>query len=96
MLAAYIIANIHVKDPERYEAYKVQAAASIAAHGGRYLARGGKHEVLEGRWSPHRLVILEFDTYEGAIEWYESQEYDSPKALRLQIADSEIVVLEGL
>lgn len=95
-MAAYVIANIHVKDAERYEAYKLQAAASIAAHGGRYLARGGKHEALEGHWSPHRLVILEFDTYEAAIEWYESQEYDAPKSLRLQIADSEIVVVDGL
>lgn len=95
-MAAYVIANVHVKDPERYEAYKLQAAASIAAHGGRYLARGGKHEVMEGHWSPHRLVILEFDTYEHAIEWYESQEYDAPKALRQQIADSEIVVLDGM
>jgi uncharacterized protein (DUF1330 family) len=96
VLAAYVIANIHVTDPQRYEAYKVQAAASIAAHGGRYLARGGKHEVLEGHWSPHRLVILEFESYERAIEWYESQEYDAPKALRAQIAVSEIVVVEGL
>ena len=41
-------------------------------------------------------MILEFDTYEHAIEWYESQEYDAPKALRQQIAESEIVVLDGL
>jgi len=95
-LAAYVIANIRVTDAERYEAYKVQAAASIAEHGGRYLARGGKHEVLEGHWSPHRLVILEFDTYEAAIAWYESQEYDAPKDLRQKIAVSEIVVVDGM
>ena len=95
-MAAYVIANIHVTDAERYEAYKVQAAASIAEHGGRYLARGGKHEVLEGHWSPHRLVILEFDTYEAAIAWYESQEYDAPKDLRQKIAVSEIVVVDGM
>jgi len=95
-LAAYVIANIHVTDAERYEAYKVQAAASIAEHGGRYLARGGKHEVLEGHWSPHRLVILEFGTYEAAIAWYESQEYDAPKDLRQKIAVSEIVVVDGM
>lgn len=95
-MAAYVIANIHVTDAERYEAYKVQAAASIAEHGGRYLARGGKHEVLEGHWSPHRLVILEFGTYEAAIAWYESQEYDAPKDLRQKIAVSEIVVVDGM
>ncbi|HZY98600.1 MAG TPA: DUF1330 domain-containing protein [Candidatus Baltobacteraceae bacterium] len=95
-MAAYVIANIHVTDPAKYDAYKILAAASIAAHGGRYLARGGKHEVLEGHWSPHRLVILEFDTYEAAIGWHESQEYDAPKDLRQKIAVSEIVVVDGL
>ncbi|MBV8153111.1 MAG: DUF1330 domain-containing protein [Candidatus Eremiobacteraeota bacterium] len=94
-MAAYVIANIHVTDPERYEEYKRQAQATIAAYGGRYLVRGGKHEVLEGHWAPARLVILEFDSYERAVEWYESQEYDSPKAFRRSISVSEIVVVEG-
>jgi uncharacterized protein (DUF1330 family) len=95
-MAAYVIANIQVTDPARYEEYKLQAQATIAAYGGRYLARGGKHEVLEGHWSPHRLVILEFESYERALEWYESQEYGPAKDLRRNISISELVVVEGL
>jgi uncharacterized protein (DUF1330 family) len=95
-MPAYVIANIHVTDPKRYEEYKRRAQATIAAHGGRYLARGGKFEVLEGHWAPHRLVILEFESYERALEWYESEEYGSAKDLRSHISTGEIVVVEGL
>lgn len=95
-MAAYVIANVLVTDPSRYEEYKLQAQATIAAYGGRYLARGGAHKVLEGEWSPARLVILEFDSYDRAVEWYESQEYAAPKDLRQSISISSIVVVDGL
>ena len=95
-MAAYVIANVHVTDPERYEEYKLQAQATIAAYGGRYLARGGTHKVMEGEWSPARLVILEFDSYDRAMEWYESEEYAAPKDLRKSISISSIVILDGV
>jgi uncharacterized protein (DUF1330 family) len=56
---------VDVKNPQAYEAYKQAAAVSIAQYGGRYLVRGGKHEVLEGAWRPTRLVVLEFPTVEA-------------------------------
>ena len=58
-MPAYVVVNVRVKDPARYADYIKMAPASILAHGGRYIARGGKTEVLEGDWSPSRLVILE-------------------------------------
>ena len=59
-MSAYILVDIHITDPAGYEAYKPQAAATVAAYGGRYLARGGATTVLEGDWQPGRLVLLEF------------------------------------
>jgi uncharacterized protein (DUF1330 family) len=95
-MAAYVIANVHVHDPERYEEYKKQAHAAIAAYGGRYLARGGTHTVLEGEWAPVRLVVLEFDSYDRALEWYGSQEYAPAKHLRQSISISQIVIVDGI
>ncbi len=62
-MAAYIHAEIEITDPEAYEEYRRQVPAMIAAHGGRYLVRGGAAELLEGEGAPQREVILEFRTW---------------------------------
>jgi uncharacterized protein (DUF1330 family) len=70
-MAAYVIVNITVRDPVRYEEYKRLATPTIPAYGGRYVARGGRVDVREGAWSPSRLVILEFPSrlqQLGAVE----------------------------
>ncbi len=95
-MAAYFIVDVDVKNPQAYEAYKQAAAASIAQYGGRYLVRGGKHDVLEGQWHPTRLVILEFPTVETAKRWYTSPEYAKVKPIRLQHAESDLVLVEGM
>ena len=56
-MPAYIISDLAVKDAAAIEIYRTRAAASIAQHGGRYLARGGAFEVLEGGWTPRSIVI---------------------------------------
>ncbi len=95
-MAAYFIVDVDVKNPQAYEGYKQAAAASIAQYGGRYLVRGGKHEVLEGEWKPTRLVVLEFPTVEAAKLWYTSPEYEKVKPIRLQHAGCDLVLVEGL
>jgi uncharacterized protein (DUF1330 family) len=95
-MPAYVIANVDVHDPNRYEEYRRQVPDSIAAHGGRYLARGGECHVMEGAWQPRRLVIVEFPTAAAARGWWESPEYASLKALRQATANTELVILEGL
>ena len=65
-MSAYVIADISVNDLERYEDYKKLAPPAIAAYGGKYVARGGKAEKLEGDWEPGRVVILEFESVEKA------------------------------
>ncbi len=95
-MAAYFIVDVDVKNPQAYEAYKQAAAASIAQYGGRYLVRGGKHEVLEGKWHPTRLVVLEFPSLDAAKRWYTSPEYTKVKPIRLQHAQGDLVLVEGV
>ena len=95
-MAAYVIANIQITDPDRYPEYASRVPRTIERHGGRYLARGGKVEVLEGEWEPQRLVILEFESMERLREWYDSPEYASLKQLREEVTVSQLVVVEGL
>jgi len=94
-MSALIIVDIEVTDPVRYEDYKRLASAAIAAHGGRYLVRGGKSEVLDGEWTPRRLVVLEFDSFEKAKAWRESPEYAEAKKVREECARSNMIVVEG-
>ena len=71
-MAAYVIADIEVTDPAGYEEYRRLAPPTITAFGGRYLARGGTTETLEGDWSPRRCVILEFPSMENFRAWWAS------------------------
>lgn len=94
-MPAYVIVDIAVHDPERYETYKQQAGPTVTALGGKYLARGGRTEVLEGDWQPNRLVILEFPTAEQAKAWLNSSEYAPARAIRHATAHSNMVLVEG-
>jgi uncharacterized protein (DUF1330 family) len=94
-MAAYIIVQVEVEDPVRYEDYKRQAAAAIAACGGRFVVRGGKVETLEGTWNPGRLVVLEFPSVELAKAFWSSEAYRPAKELRQATARTEMIVVEG-
>lgn len=95
-MSALIIVDIEVTDPVLYEDYKRLASAAIAAHGGRYLVRGGESEVLDGDWTPRRLVVLEFDSVEKAKAWRSSPEYAEAKKVREHCARSNMIVVEGV
>ena len=95
-MTAYVIVDINVTDPIRYEDYKRLAAPTVELYGGKYIARGGKTETLEGDWSPTRLVILQFDNSQQAKSWLNSIEYSEARALRHETAISNMVVIEGV
>lgn len=95
-MPAYVVVEIAVQDPVTYERYKALAPASLAVYGGRYIARGGATEVLEGHWNPPRLVILEFPTAERARAWWSSPEYADAKVLRQASARTQMLLLEGM
>ena len=93
---AYVIVDIDVTDPLGYADYKELAPAAVALYGGKYIARGGKSETLEGDWPINRLVILEFPSIDQAKNWLNSPEYAPARALRHSYARSKMVVVEGL
>jgi uncharacterized protein (DUF1330 family) len=95
-MAAYVIADLEVTDPVRYAEYRQQVPATVAAYGGRFLVRGGEHEVVEGDWRPRRLVVVEFPSLAQARRWYESEEYRGPKAIRLAAASTNAIFVEGV
>jgi uncharacterized protein (DUF1330 family) len=95
-VAAYVIYQGEVTDPERYEEYKIRAAASIAAAGGRYLARGGDTECLEGDPPVGRTVVLEFPTVQAALSWYRGEEYAAARRVREGAARARMYVVAGV
>jgi uncharacterized protein (DUF1330 family) len=92
---AYIIVDVDIHDPVRYEEYKRQTPGSLAKYGGRFIVRGGHCATLEGDWQPGRIVVLEFDTVEQARTWWDSPEYAPAKALRQSIAATRMIVVAG-
>ncbi len=95
-MTAYVIVDINVTDPVRYEEYKNLAAPTVELYGGKYIARGGRTETLEGDWSPSRLVILQFESIDNAKKWLNSAEYSQPRSIRHKTAISNMVVIEGV
>jgi uncharacterized protein (DUF1330 family) len=95
-LAAYVIYQAEVLDAERYEAYKVLAAASIAAAGGRYLVRGGAVEALEGALPAGRSVVVEFPSMRDALAWYRGEAYTEARKLREGAAQAKMYIVEGI
>ena len=94
MPKGYIIARLTVSNPEGYKGYAEAASAAMKKYGVRVLARGGRHEALEGEARP-RNVILEFDSFEDARRYYHSPEYQAAIEKRLGIAEGELVAVEG-
>jgi len=95
-MSAYVIVDIVVTDPERYEKYKKMAEQTVTAFGGKYIVRGNPVEILEDGWRPDRLVILEFKNVEQAKKWWSSAEYAEAKNLRHLTAKSTMIVVEGV
>jgi len=95
-MPAYVIVETDISDPEQYEQYKAASPAAVAAGGGRFVVRGGDLTVLEGDWTPSRLVVLEFPDLAAAERWYASVGYQEAKKLRLGAARLNMVAVEGV
>ena len=95
-MPAYVFANIRVDDPIAYQRYVQIVPGTVEKFGGRYLARGGRVEVLEGDLKPGRTIILEFPTFEAAQRWYSSPEYCTAKGVRQSCARADLVIVDGV
>jgi uncharacterized protein (DUF1330 family) len=95
-MAAYLIANIDVVDPVLYEEYRKGVSATIAAHGGRYLTRGGAVELLEGEFDVKRFVVVEFPSAAALRAWYACPEYQPLLQLRQRSSKGTLMMVEGI
>jgi uncharacterized protein (DUF1330 family) len=95
-MAAYLIAQVTVRDAEVYRRYTARSPAIIAKHGGRILARGGATEVLEGGADHRRVVIIEFPSMEVARAFYNSAEYQEAKAIRAPASEAQFLIVQGV
>jgi uncharacterized protein (DUF1330 family) len=96
MMAAYVVVQVSIEDPARYEDYKRMVTPTLAGYGGRFLVRGGRTETLEGDWTPERFVLLEFPSLERAKAWWACEEYAPAKALRQATSKTQMIVVEGV
>jgi uncharacterized protein (DUF1330 family) len=95
-MPAYVISDVTIRDEETMEIYRTRAAAPIAAHGGRYLVRGGEVETLEGNWKPGPLIVVEFPNIEAARRWYRSNEYAAALEVRDTALSRNLILVDGI
>jgi uncharacterized protein (DUF1330 family) len=95
-VAAYAIIDLDVKDAGALESYRREVPATVAKYGGRFIVRGGTFEVLEGNWTPKRVVVLEFPTMDALKRWYLSDDYKPLLAERNRHSKANFVAIEGV
>ena len=95
-MKAYIIVDVKINDPKRYEDYKKLTPPSLKPFDGKFIVRGGFTETMEGDWEPERFVIIEFPSLEKAKAWWSSEIYAPAKALRQATAFTKLIVAEGV
>jgi uncharacterized protein (DUF1330 family) len=95
-MSAYIIVDVKIHDPKRYEDYKKLTPASLIPFEGKFVVRGGATEVLEGDWDPGRIVMVQFPSTERAKAWWSSDSYAPAKALRQATSVTRMILVEGV
>jgi uncharacterized protein (DUF1330 family) len=94
MKKGYWMAMVDVTDEANYPKYIAANKAAFDKYGAKFLVRGGQGQVFEGP-AASRLVVIEFDSYEQARAWYDSQEYAGPKALRQETSTGRVILVDG-
>lgn len=95
-MTAYVISDLEILDEEMIKEYRLLAQKSIAQYGGRYLARGGRVEPVEGGWTPTAIVIVEFPDMARAKAWYQSAAYARALKVRARALDRRLIFVEGV
>jgi uncharacterized protein (DUF1330 family) len=95
-MSAYVISDVDILDDELIKTYRLLAQESIAKYGGRYLARGGKVEPVEGGWTPKAIVIVEFPDMARAKAWYQSADYAEALKVRADALMRKLILVEGV
>ena len=79
-----------------YGEFMEQVTATVEGHGGKFVARGGDLDIVEGDWKPQRIAILRFDSVERVREWLSSPEYVALNEIRTRSSNISMVVIEGV
>lgn len=95
-MPAYLISDITLRDREAFEVYRTRAADAIHRYGGRYLARLGEVQTLEGSWNPKLIVLVEFPSLERAREWYRSPEYAFALEMHDRALSRNLILVDGM
>jgi uncharacterized protein (DUF1330 family) len=95
-MAGYVLVKLEVTDPAGFEAYRAVVRSTFEQFGGEHVVRGGEPRQLEGERDPRRLVVIKFPSAERAREWWDSDIYREPKALRMRTARTDLIVVEGV
>lgn len=96
-MTAYVLANVEAHNTEAYQEYVRRNTELVQQYGGRFIARGGAVEVLEGDWALKRLVVIEFPSVEAARTWYHSPEYQAIVPIRRGNAHTHLLaIVEGV
>jgi uncharacterized protein (DUF1330 family) len=92
-MTAFVLADVDIQSPADYQEYVRRNTAIVQQHGGRFVVRGGKYEVLEGDTALHRLVLIEFPNAEAAHAWYDSPEYQEVRTIRQRHARTHLLAI---
>ena len=94
-MTAYVLAEVEITNPEGYKEYTQLVPGTITQYGGKFLHRGGDVHVFEGAWPKLRRVLIEFPSMDAAKAWYDSPEYEKPKAMRIACSKGRLLLLDG-
>lgn len=94
-MVAYVVAQVRISDPETYKAYTLKSKPAVEAFGGRFIARGGAMDVIEGESDVDRVVLVEFPDMETARRWYDSPQYREARAIRAPASQAVFTLVEG-
>ena len=95
-MAAYVIADMHIDNPDAYATYRAGVPATLEKYGGTFRVRGGAVEQGEGTWQPGRVVVIEFKDMAAAKAWYHSPEYQAILPIRLGASHGSLIFVQGV
>ncbi len=95
MKKGYVLVRLNIKDIDLFKKYPELSERSLAEHEGKYLFRGGKMNILEGKWPFERNTLIEFKSFQKAKNWYLSSTYQKALKIRMSSSSSEVILIEG-
>jgi len=94
-MLGYAIFNINITNPESYKEYIEKVVKVTEKFGGKYIVRGGATTKIEGTFPHPRTVVIQFPSYQKALDWYNSEEYKPIREIRFKNAKSIAIIIEG-